>query len=202
MIRIFTRTFAFRSFQKTHYSVLGVPNSASQAEIKAAYFRLAKKLHPDQPAGSETRFKEVNEAYKVLGNEDSRAQYDASLLQSENHSKGNNNEEGNSQWTHWSRTYYYSYDPFVGRRTFYREDFRPNSSRRKSSESRFFADWEDFVRKFSQSSSEESRATPAFSPYFKTGLGLFVFLWVWSILEKAGHRSEQLRSPFRSNLDA
>jgi len=183
MIRIFTRTFASRSFQKTHYSVLGVPNSASQAEIKAAYFRLSKLLHPDQPTGSETRFKEAKQAYEVLGNEEHRAEYDASLLQ---------REEGNGQWTHWSRTYYYTYDPFVGRRKVHKEDFWTNN---KPSESDFFKDWEDFSRKFSHSFTEQSRATATPSPYFKAGLGLFVFLWVWSLLERAYAR------PYRPNLD-
>jgi len=60
-----------------YYSVLGVSRSASEAEIKKAYRKLARELHPDVagPDGEE-RFKEVAAAYDVLGNADRRAQYD------------------------------------------------------------------------------------------------------------------------------
>ena len=62
---------------KDYYGVLGVPRNASEAEIKKAYRKLARELHPDVagPEGEE-RFKEVAAAYDVLGNADKRAQYD------------------------------------------------------------------------------------------------------------------------------
>jgi molecular chaperone DnaJ len=62
-----------------HYGVLGVDRSASTAEIKAAYRKLALKFHPDRNPGdrrAEDRFKEVSMAYAVLGDEDKRARYD------------------------------------------------------------------------------------------------------------------------------
>ena len=62
-----------------HYGVLGVDRSASTAEIKAAYRKLALKFHPDRNPGdrrAEERFKEVSMAYAVLGDEDKRARYD------------------------------------------------------------------------------------------------------------------------------
>lgn len=63
---------------KDYYSTLGVSKNASQDEIKRAYKELAKKYHPDlnKAKGSEEKFKEINEAYSVLGNEKSRQQYD------------------------------------------------------------------------------------------------------------------------------
>ena len=64
---------------KDYYSVLGVPRTASQAEIKKAYRKLARQHHPDAKPGdqaSEQRFKEVNEANEVLGDLDKRKQYD------------------------------------------------------------------------------------------------------------------------------
>lgn len=61
-----------------YYNTLGVSKDASQKEIKKAYKKLAKKYHPDlnQDDGAEDKFKEINEAYKVLGDEQKRAQYD------------------------------------------------------------------------------------------------------------------------------
>lgn len=63
---------------KDYYKALGVEPSASEAEIKTAYRRLARKFHPDvsKEAGAEERFKAVNEAYEVLKDKDKRAQYD------------------------------------------------------------------------------------------------------------------------------
>jgi curved DNA-binding protein len=61
-----------------YYAVLGVPKTADQAAIKAAYRALARKLHPDvnkDPAAGE-RFKKVNEANAVLGDPEKRAKYD------------------------------------------------------------------------------------------------------------------------------
>ncbi|MDE1653832.1 J domain-containing protein [Actinotignum schaalii] len=59
------------------YETLGVERDASQEQIRKAYLRLSRKLHPDH-AGPEAaeRYKEVNEAYTVLSNPDSRRQYD------------------------------------------------------------------------------------------------------------------------------
>jgi curved DNA-binding protein len=61
-----------------YYAVLGVPKTADQAAIKAAYRALARKLHPDvnkDPAAGE-RFKKVNEANAVLGDPEKRSKYD------------------------------------------------------------------------------------------------------------------------------
>ncbi|MBW3577334.1 MAG: molecular chaperone DnaJ [Actinobacteria bacterium] len=64
---------------KDFYEVLGVSSDASQADIKKAYRKLAQKLHPDanpDDPSAEQRFKEVSEAYSVLGDEDRRKEYD------------------------------------------------------------------------------------------------------------------------------
>lgn len=64
---------------KDYYSVLGVDKNASDDEIKSAYRQLAKKYHPDlnkDNPDAETKFKEVNEAYSVLGDKTKRANYD------------------------------------------------------------------------------------------------------------------------------
>lgn len=63
---------------KDYYKTLGVERDASQDAIKRAYRKLARKLHPDinKDPGAEDKFKEVGEAYEVLGDIEKRAAYD------------------------------------------------------------------------------------------------------------------------------
>ena len=65
--------------KKDYYEVLGLQKGASENDIKRAYKRLASKHHPDKNQGSkeaEEKFKEINEAYEVLGDDQKRAAYD------------------------------------------------------------------------------------------------------------------------------
>lgn len=64
---------------KDYYEILGVDKNASQSDIKRAYRKLAKKYHPDANPGdkkAEEKFKEINEAYEVLSDEEKRKKYD------------------------------------------------------------------------------------------------------------------------------
>ena len=65
---------------KDYYQILGVPDNSDQEEIKRAFRKLAFKYHPDTNPGNENQaeesFKEINEAYGVLGDNEKRQQYD------------------------------------------------------------------------------------------------------------------------------
>lgn len=58
------------------YKTLGVEKNASAADIKKAFYKKAAEFHPDKPTGDEAKFKEVNEAYQTLSDENKRAHYD------------------------------------------------------------------------------------------------------------------------------
>lgn len=64
---------------KDYYAALGVTRASSEKDIKQAFRRMARKYHPDVNPGdakAEARFKDINEAYEVLGNPDTRRKYD------------------------------------------------------------------------------------------------------------------------------
>lgn len=64
--------------KRDYYEVLGVSKNASADEIKRAYRKMAKKYHPDvnKEPGAEEKFKEVQEAYDVLSDDNKKAAYD------------------------------------------------------------------------------------------------------------------------------
>src|SRR3990172_1595341 len=64
--------------KRDYYEILGLGRGASQDDIKGSFRKLARKYHPDvsQEPDAEERFKEVNEAYGVLSDDQKRAAYD------------------------------------------------------------------------------------------------------------------------------
>lgn len=64
---------------KDYYEILGVKRDATEAEIKSAYRKLARKYHPDvnKTKEAESKFKDINEAYEVLGDKAKRQRYDS-----------------------------------------------------------------------------------------------------------------------------
>ncbi len=61
---------------KNYYETLGINKNASKDEIKKAFHKLAHKYHPDKNKGEDMKFKEVNEAYQVLSDDQKRSRYD------------------------------------------------------------------------------------------------------------------------------
>jgi len=61
---------------KDYYKTLGIEKKASKEEVKKAFHKLAHKYHPDKQGGDEAKFKEINEAYQILSDDNKRAQYD------------------------------------------------------------------------------------------------------------------------------
>jgi curved DNA-binding protein len=83
---------------KDYYKTLGVPRTATPAEIKKAYRRLARELHPDRHPDDKTaerRFKEVNEAQEVLTDPAKRQQYDLLGANWDQHARGAGGATGN-----------------------------------------------------------------------------------------------------------
>ena len=65
--------------KRDYYEVLGIKRDASDKDVRQAYRKLARKYHPDVNPGdksAESRFKEINEAYEVIGDPEKRKKYD------------------------------------------------------------------------------------------------------------------------------
>ena len=87
--------------ERSHYDVLGVTADATQKDIKRAYRRLAKTHHPDVSGkpNAASRFRRVNEAYRVLVSPLSRSEYDRErLARSERMSHDREKRERFEQW--------------------------------------------------------------------------------------------------------
>ena len=88
---------------KDYYKTLGVEKTAATDEIKKAYRKLAMQYHPDQnpdDVGAEEKFKEINEAYQVLSDDDKRAHYDRLGSAYSNWSQGGQRPSG-FDWGQW-----------------------------------------------------------------------------------------------------
>lgn len=89
---------------KDYYSTLGVQKTATEAEIKKAYRKLARQYHPDvnpDDPNAEEKFKEINEAYQVLSDEDKRQKYDKFGSQWKQYQQTGGRAE-DFDWSQWS----------------------------------------------------------------------------------------------------
>ena len=105
------------------YQILGVEKNATADEINNAYRTLAFKYHPDSNAGdkaAEDKFKEINEAYSILGDETKRRQYDMmGSYSSQNYGSGYQNTYQNAG------NFYNADDPFA---EFFRNAYKSSSN--------------------------------------------------------------------------
>lgn len=111
-----------------HYKTLELQESASQADIKRAYHRLAKQHHPDSRAdgpGDHARISEINAAYEVLGDPAARKRYDsqrhggraqrASDISAQYHRRRKANKNADDALTSWIRSVYNPIDRLIGK---------------------------------------------------------------------------------------
>ena len=109
---------------KDYYKILGVERKASADDIRSAYRKLAMKYHPDKNPGdkkAEDKFKEINEAYQVLSDDQKRARYDQ-LGSAYSNFRTSGGRPGDFQWDDWfqqqqggqQRGYGNTDDPFGG----------------------------------------------------------------------------------------
>lgn len=78
-LRLFTRYAYFNQKfdrSKDYYQILGLTRHANEKEIKDAFYKMAKKYHPDSHKGFEEEFKKVNEAYTILSDPPVKKEYD------------------------------------------------------------------------------------------------------------------------------
>ena len=89
LTKILRQSFGVSKFdtKKDYYKSLNVSAQASQVQIKKAFKQLAKKYHPDANKGKEELFKEINEAYQVLSEVQTRKQYDQMRKEAKNSAK-------------------------------------------------------------------------------------------------------------------
>ncbi len=119
---------------KDYYATLGVPKTATQAEIKKAYRKLARELHPDtnKDPEAEKRFKEANEAHAVLSDPEKRKQYDELGANWQAYQQAGYGSEGATDWagfggapggTRWSYRTTTSAEDLGGFSDFFRQFF-------------------------------------------------------------------------------
>ncbi|GFY55942.1 dnaJ subfamily B member 12 [Trichonephila inaurata madagascariensis] len=111
-------SFIIQAFRcKSYYASLGIDSSASPKDIKSAYYKLSLKFHPDKNNSEESieKFREITEAYEVLGNPEKKKTYDQNFR-----ARAYYNDFGGSDFSQRTRHYYGP--PRTGRDQYYNYD--------------------------------------------------------------------------------
>ncbi|KAK0180427.1 hypothetical protein PV327_006070 [Microctonus hyperodae] len=91
ILRCTRRKYGTERKSSTYYEILQVPNDATKKDIRLAFLKLSKKMHPDTSSkgdqASHDDFIKINEAYNVLSKDNSRQEYDSTLLYNNNPNK-------------------------------------------------------------------------------------------------------------------
>jgi len=143
---LFQNVFRLATTNKNLYQVLGVLQSASQSEIKSAYYKLAKQYHPDVNKGNEERFKEISSAYETLSATDKRKQYDDNL-------KYGATSQSSSASGYSQQSQYKSYQNYYNQRTNENEQanaYRHYYNRRAQNQQRYYKQHQDPYQEYSR----------------------------------------------------
>lgn len=95
------------NINKNYYKILNVNEKSTPSEIKKNFYLLAKKYHPDMNKGKEEQFKEINEAYEILGDDNKKKQYD-DMRKYNNSSTSSNNAYSSNSYSQNYNNYYQS----------------------------------------------------------------------------------------------
>ncbi len=130
--------FSFSTVQKeikNYYKILNVPQTATQEEIKKAYYDLAKKYHPDINKEEIEKFKEINQAYTVLSDNTEKQKYDEGS-------------SSNQQTTSYSRskTYHYGNGYNQTYRHYYQQTYQSKHSSHYPEQDQFYKQFNEQMR--------------------------------------------------------
>jgi DnaJ-class molecular chaperone len=117
-----------------YYKILGVSRTASYEEIRTAYRKLAKKLHPDANIGDKVtaeRFKLINEAHAILSNEEKRSEYDQ-ISFGENNFSGNKRRTNTNNSSNTTRKGNINYQDFTRTSAIFEDFFSVNPKTKKT----------------------------------------------------------------------
>ena len=98
--------------KKDFYKILNIPNNSKKEDIKKSFVNLVKKYHPDLKKGNLEKFKEINEAYSILGDLTKKKKYDDFLKNSSKNPE-----------IHYKRNFYNKNNPNFHNAFFYKENF-------------------------------------------------------------------------------
>lgn len=180
---------------KSYYQVLGIDSTASPKEIKSAYYKLSLQFHPDKNDGcpeAVTKFREITEAYEVLGNPEKKTKYDSKVNFQSSYTPGD------YYYGRDSRTYYRPKKhngPFTGKSNHfdydehYRQHYQEYEKRRQAEHEYFKRRWEaEFYRRYPNFEDYYQRKPiENFDPYetfakSRRRLSFMIFLTVWALL--------------------